>query len=243
MYTLYIDESGDEGPPGNSIHSQWFTTGGIIVNDDGRRRFEQAHDRIIAEHFTDKGIALSDKFKLHYSELREGNEPYSRLGNGRLRVADDVFAAIKNIDCSLISASINKASRLKKYADPFGVRAYTLLACRQHFQRFLEERDDAGRIVYERFTTAQRRKIMPEMRQLQDSVTRYFSPNLSKVKSRIGSGDPLAERTLQFADFFVYAPHIMLVTGREKRRRFEEIKHKYYNFGGAWWERGFMVID
>ena len=84
---------------------------------------------------------------------------------------------------------------------------------------------------------------MPEMRELQDSVTRYFSPNLSKVKSRIGSGDPLAERILQFADFFAYAPHIMLVTGREKRRRFEEIKHKYYNFGGAWWERGFMVID
>ncbi len=61
MYTLYIDESGDEGPPGDSIHSRWFTTGGIIVNDDGRRRFEQAHDRIIAEHFTDKGIALPDQ--------------------------------------------------------------------------------------------------------------------------------------------------------------------------------------
>ena len=165
------------------------------------------------------------------------------MGDGRLRVADDVFAAIKNIDCSLISASINKVSHRKKYADPFGVRTYTLLVCRQRFQRFLEEYDGAGRIVYERFTAAQRRKIMPEMRQLQDSVAGHFSPNLYKVKSRIGSGDPLVERTLQFADFFAYAPHIMLVTGKEKRRCFVGIKHKYYNFGGARWERGFMVID
>ena len=58
-------------------------------------------------------------------------------------------------------------------------------------------------------------------------------PNPYKIKSRIGSGDPLAERILQFADFFVYAPHNMLVTGKEKRRHFEEIKHKYYNFDGA----------
>lgn len=243
LYTLYIDESGDEGPPGDSIHSQWFTTGGIIVDDDGRRRFEQAHDRIIMEHFAGKGIALPGKFKLHYSELREDREPYRQLGNGRRRVADDVFAAIKDIDCSLVSASINKVSHRKRYADPFGVRAYTLLACRQRFQRFLEERDDTGRIVYERFTTAQRRKIMPEMRELQDSVAWRFSPNLYKIKSRIGSGNPLVERALQFADFFVYAPHIMLVTGKKKRSRFEEIRHKYYNFDGAWRERGFVVID
>ena len=77
MYTLYIDESGDEGPPGDRIHSQWFMTGGIIVNDDGKHQFEQAHDSIITEHFTDKGVTLPDKFKLHYSELREDRKPPS----------------------------------------------------------------------------------------------------------------------------------------------------------------------
>lgn len=224
------------------MHSQWFTTGGMIVNDDDKHLFEQAHDMIIAKHFTDRGIVLPDKFKLHYYELREDKEPYSRLGSERHRVADDVFTAIKSIDCSLISASINKISHHERYADPFGVRAYTLLVCRQRFQRFLEERGGVGRIVYERFTATQRRKIMPEMRQLQDSVTGYFSPNLYKIRSRIGSGDPLVEKILQFTDFFTYAPHIMLVTNKEKRSRFEEIKHKYYNFDGAWWERGFVVL-
>ena len=212
------------------------------MNGDGKRRFKQAHDRIITEHFMDKGIALSDKFKLHYSELREDREPYCRLRNRRC-LADDVFAAIKNIDCSLISASINKISHCKKDVGPFGVRAHTLLVCRQRFQHFLVERDGAGRIVYERFTTTQRRKIMSEMRQLQDSVAWHFPPNLYKIRSWIGSGDPLVEKILQFADFFAYAPHIKLVTKGEKKRRFEEIKHKYYNFNGTLQERGFVVID
>ena len=213
------------------------------MNDNSKHQFEQAHDSVITEHFTDKGVTLPDKFKLHYSELREGRKPYHQLGNGRRRLADDVFAAIKNIDCNLISASINKVSHHERYAGPFGVRAFTLLVCRQRFQCFLEERNDVGRIVYERFTTTQRRRIMPEMRQLQDSVAWYFSPDLYKISSRIGSGDPLVEKILQFADFFVYAPHIKLVTKDEKRRRFEEIIHKYYNFNGSWRKRGFVVID
>ena len=121
------------------------------------------------------------------------------------------------------------------------MRAHTLLVCRQRFQHFLVERDGAGRIVYERFTTTQRRKIMSEMRQLQDSVAWHFPPNLYKIRSWIGSGDPLVEKILQFADFFAYAPHIKLVTKGEKKRRFEEIKHKYYNFNGTLQERGFVV--
>lgn len=81
------------------------------------------------------------------------------------------------------------------------------------------------------------------MRQLADSVRHHYSPNLYKIKSRIETGDPFAEKILQFADFFAYAPHIKLVTNGEKERRFEEIKHKYYNFDGSWRERGFVVID
>lgn len=244
MYTLYIDESGDEGPPvDNDAYSQWFTTGGIIVNDKDEHLFEQAHDRITTKHFTDNGVVLPDKFKLHYRELRQKLKPYSQLPDKGFGIANDVFDSIKNIDCNLVSASINKVFHCEKYADPFGVRAYTLQACRQRFQFFLEERDDTGRIVYERFTATQRKKIIPEMKQVEASVVWYFSPNLYKIKSRIETGDPFIEKILQFADFFAYAPHIMLVTNGRKRRRFEEIKHKYYNFDGSWRERGFVVID
>lgn len=77
MYTLYIDESGDEGPPAdNDIYSQWFTTGGIVVSNKDKHLFDQAHDRIIAKHFTDNGIMLPDKLKLHYHELRQKLKPY-----------------------------------------------------------------------------------------------------------------------------------------------------------------------
>ena len=122
------------------------------------------------------------------------------------------------------------------------MRAYTLQACRQRFQFFLEEYNDNGRIIYERFTNAQRRKIMPEIKLIEKRVSKHFSPNLYKIKNLIETGDPFCENILQFADFFTYAPHIMLVTKGKKRMRFEEIKHKYYNFNGSWRERGFVVL-
>lgn len=240
---MYIDESGDEGPPNDDIHSQWFTTAGIIVDDDDKYLFEHAHDLIIKKYFTGKGIVLPDNFRLHYWELRENKEPYSHLGDKRRRVADDVFAAIRNINCSLISASINKTNHYQKQDDPFNVRAYTLQACRQRFQFFLEEHNGRGRIIYERFTNAQRRKIMPEIKLIEKRVAKHFPPNLYKIKSLIETGDPLGEIVLQFADFFAYAPHIRLVSKKEKGDRFDEIKHKYFDYDGTWRKRGFVVID
>ena len=192
---MYIDESGDEGPPNDDIYSQWFTTGGIVVNDNDKYLFDQAHELIIKKRFTDNGIELPDNFKLHYLELRENKKPYNKLKDRR-QVANDVFAAINNIDCSLISASINKISHRKKQDEPFSVRAYTLQACRQRFQFFLEEYNDNGRIIYERFTNAQRRKIMPEIKLIEKRTSKHFSPNLYKIKNLIETGDPFCENIL-----------------------------------------------
>ena len=62
-----------------------------------------------------------------------------------------------------------------------------------------------GAIIYERFTNAQRRKIMPKIKLIEKRVSKHFSPNLYKIKNLIETGDPFCENILQFADFFTYA--------------------------------------
>jgi len=245
LYRFYIDESGVdtlvEDPKKRHFGSDWFTTGGLIVDDENIERFEDAHDSIIRSHFTNRGIKLPDKFKLHYSALRQSKWPYNELSDTeRHGIADDVFDAINDIDCVLVSASINKAAHARKYTHPAGVRAYTLLACLERFQFFLEDVNDDGIAYYEEFTNSMRRKCTAEMEALR-SVTN-FHRTLGKIKGRVINGKPTKDIVLQFSDFFVYAPHIKFVTNHAKQQRWEQIRHKYYACKSIWKRNGFVRL-
>ncbi len=189
LYYFYIDESGVDtlvkDPRKQDFGYDWFTTGGLIVDEQGKKAFEDVHASIIDRYFHDNGITLPDRFKLHYSELRQKKHPYDKLSGTAQRhdIADEIFDAICNIDCALISVSINKVKHMAQYTHPTNVRAYTLLTCLERFQFFLEDSQDEGITYYESFTNSMRRKIMSEMPSLR-SITQLH-PILSRIKGKM----------------------------------------------------------
>lgn len=240
-----MDESGVDtlvkDPNKHDFGYDWFTTGGLIVNEQGKKAFEDVHRSIIDRYFDNNKITLPNKFKLHYSALRQKKSPYDKLPDATHRhdIADEIFDAICNIDCTLISVSINKVRHASKYNRPVNVRAYTLLACLERFQFFLEDKQSEGVTYYESFTNSMRRMITSEMNTLQ-SMT-HFHPTLGRIKGKIKNGNPRIDVLLQISDFFVYAPHIRAITHNEKQDRWKQIQHKYYR-GSGWKRRGFVVL-
>lgn len=245
LYYFYMDESGvDTLVKDTKKHDfgyDWFTTGGLIVDDQARKAFENVHASIIDRYFSDNEITLPNRFKLHYSELRQKKHPYDKLPGTTQRhdIANDIFNAICNIDCTLISVSINKVNHMSRYTQPANVRAYTLLACLERFQFFLEDRQSEGIAYYESFTNSMRRMITSEMLGLRSIID--FYPTLGRIKGKVKNGNPYTDVLLQISDFFVYAPHIKAITRNEKQDRWRQVQHKYYR-GRGWKRKGFVVL-
>lgn len=226
MYYLFLDESGIEGV------SKFLTIGGIIVNDRNRDRLHNEYNRIISTFFN---FPLPKNFKLHYEELRNAHRRkeesiYKQISHQRKQIADEMFCVIKTIDCSLLSVSINIKNHRERYYYPVNIYGYALYLLLERYQYFLDEHDQNGKIIYERYSNNLRHKV--------HAVHNYFEdnenfPNYTTFRSILGdieNGNPFAEPLLSFADFFVFAPWIKCESSYTKTCRYEEIKHKYYNF-------------
>ena len=224
-------------------NNRWFTTGGIITNSEGKKQFEAAYEQIVKTYFINRGISLSPEFKLHYHELRQNTCPYDQLScEDRENVANDVFEHINNIDCRIVSATIDKFSHRKKYSRPINVRAFTLLICLERFQYFLDEHQSEGSVIYEKFSRSQRIKITREMEYFQSIPNSPCPTNLPNIKGSVINGNPLQEKILQFSDFVVYAPYRYAVTEGGDDKRFNQIKDKYYNPNGPWGKKGYVKL-
>lgn len=248
MYHLYLDESGVEGlssnPNKKSLDDDWFTSGGIIINEDKIGEFETSHAEIIYEFFTKRGVTLPKDFKLHYREARQRQSPYDHLSEKEIgELANSVFNTVKKIDCVLVSSSINKRTHCSKpYPYTANVRAYSLLLCLERFQYFLEEKNEEGISIYEKLTRSMRRNIEKDLKNLRDLTNFPFFTSLDKIKGKIRNGDPIKEKVLQFSDFVVYTPHIFFYTNLKCSNRFNEIHYKYYNTNGNWKTNGCIYI-
>ncbi|MBM2819863.1 MAG: hypothetical protein HW410_1545 [Nitrosarchaeum sp.] len=249
LYHLYLDESGVEGlssnPSQKSADDDWFTSGGIIVNENNIGEFETSHSEIISEFFTKRGVTLPEGFKLHYREARQRQYPYDHLSEKEIgELASTVFNTIKKIDCKLVSASINKRTHCSKpYPYTANVRAYSLLLCLERFQYFLEENNKEGIGIYERLTRSMRNNIETDLQNLRRLTKFPFFTNLDKIKGKIRNGEPVKEKVLQFADFVVYPTHLLFYTNRKCSNRFTEIHYKYYNTKGNWKTNGCVYIQ
>lgn len=221
---MYVDESGTDSI--NDPQSDWFTTGGLIIRHNDMPLFERAHDGIMARFFPDE---TDRAFKLHYSSLLCGYGSYERMSpEERLQLADSMFSIIVNMPCHFVSVSINKNRHYQKYERPVKAQAYTLLLCMERFEMFLQDHDDEGDMVYERYTRRQGR----DLKYTRKNLSRHgvLSPSDQKrIIEPIMSGDPLEHKVLQFTDFAVYAPQKRLTTRGHKGRRWSEIRPKYYN--------------
>lgn len=229
MYYLYVDESGDEGDynENSGESSRYFTLAGIIVDEAGRYNFKVALDAILSRYF--KGVQLPPNFKLHYHDLRQGIWPYSLLQQ-RYAISNEIFSAIKSLDCALISVTLDLDNHCRKYSKPANPRAYTLLLLLERFQYFLEDKNTKGEALYEMYNSRLRKKVELVQKHLLDNENFPKPTALSNVSRRVKFGDPTKEPILQFADFFAYVPWIRSTTDYNAENRWNEIKHKYYNF-------------
>ena len=247
MYHLYIDESGDEGDyldeNENVIDgsSRYFTLGGIIVNDSDDQKFVDAYNDIITNYFS--GITLPSNFKLHYHPLRNKHSPYDQLKDeDRWKIPNDVFDIIKNLDCHLLSVTIDLDNHCKRYPNPVNPRAYALLLILERFQYFVEEQGSTGRAIYERFNAKMRKKAEMELKWLKKIPTFPTPTNLSRLNKHVESGDPTAQPILNFADFFAYLPYLRRESNGKATKRWDEINFKYYNFNGGWLKTGWVEL-
>ena len=112
---------------------------------------------------------------------------------------------------------------------PVNATAYTLYLILERFQYFLEELDENGKVIYEWFGGSLRKRVGIVHKQL--TVTYAFPKYtyFNNINRRICNGNPCNEYMLQFADFFAFAPWIKCESNGTKTRRYNEIKHKYYN--------------
>lgn len=77
-----------------------------------------------------------------------------------LSLANHFFEAIKTIDCKLLSVSVDLKKHCEKYSMPVNVTAYTLYLILEGFQYFLEELDEYGKVIYERFGGSLRKELV-----------------------------------------------------------------------------------
>lgn len=246
MYYLYIDESGDVGDFRDSEDnvilgsSKYFTLAGIIVNDETRIEFEEELDKLITETFD--GIELPSKFKLHYQELRQKYPPYDQLDDDfRWNISNSIFRWIENADCWLLSITIDLDKHCK-YSRPADPRAYSLLLILERFQYFLQDKNDIGIAIYEKFNSKMRKKAEFEQKWLKKIPKFPVPTDLSLLKDRVRNGDPIKEPMLQISDFFAYAPWIKQMSNGQASKRFYQILPKYYNLGGSQFFRGLVEI-
>lgn len=248
MYYLYLDESGDHDDYLDDYRriianrSKFFTLGGIIVKDENRILFEQHFDNLMSKYFG--GITLPEKFKLHYHKIRQRSPPYNQLTDpNRYAVMNEVFDKIVNCDCRLLSVTIDKERHCKKYSQPANPLGYILFLMLERFQYFLDEVQDEGIVIYERYNSNIRHAVDRVHRWLRSLPNFPTRTNFDSIVRSVVNGDPCSEPILQYADFFAYVPWILSTTDGKANRRYNQIKHKYYNLD-YWYsyERGNVVI-
>lgn len=248
MYYLYIDESGDSGDYLDKNKkviegsSKFFTLAGIIVNDNEKDRLDNIVRLTIDKYFNQ--MQLPKKFKLHYHPLRNKRYPYDQLSNEqRKQLADNVFGIIKESECVLLSVTINLEHHCVRYeekaADP---RAYSMLIILERFQDFLEERNEEGIAIYEKFNHQLRRKVDYTMTWLRDALHHRHYKELDNIKGPVKNGDPEKEPILQLSDFFAYATWIRSKTSGKSEDRWQSIKDKYFRLYDGWYRAGNVEI-
>jgi hypothetical protein len=204
LYYLYIDESGtdddylDEYYNVSGKRSKYFTLGGIIVSEDTRQILNKHYYSIISRFF--KGICLPTNFKLHYHDLRRRKYPFSQLKDEeRWLIADQMFNGIKLTKSYLVSVTIDKEKHCKRYSRPVNPTGYGLYLMLERFQYFLEEHEDIGFAIFERFNSKMRKMVERVHKWLEFTGSFPIFTNFENIIRHVTNGNPAKEPLLQYA--------------------------------------------
>lgn len=235
MYTLFLDESGDDfylkkDGSVNQDCSKNITVGGIIVKDSDIEEFNNKYYNLIRRYFYE--IELEDDFKLHYTKLKRGfKSPYKEIHfEGRAQLSRDVFSIIKNTNCSFLACNINKPNHWARYDEQTrNPKAYSLLVCVENFINFLQMHNEEGIIIYEEFEHI-RKQMGDEMKELLSYPNFPNIHNLHDVEKLVRSGNPQQHPTLQFSDFVIHSIWLHKERPDQIVNRFFDLTDKMYKF-------------
>lgn len=233
MYYLYIDESGDPGKyrdgNGNVIlrSSRFYTLAGILVNDSVKNQFEVEYQKIMSVYFS-RFPNIPQGFKLHFNSLRMQKKfPYDSLTEKeRLQLEHDVLKAILNLDCKVMSITLDLDYHYRQYREPIWPVALALLYALERFEEFQREYNTTGLSIFEKFSNSMRDKVTREWKKLQD-IPNFPHPNPWPDLNSVKNGDPCADHILAFADFFGYIPYFRK-KAIEDWNTFVPKYHKFY---------------
>jgi hypothetical protein len=143
-------------------------------------------------------------------------------------ISSKVFDSIKEINCFLLSVTIDLQKHYTRYSDPITPISFGLYLILERFQYFLEEFNASKcRVIYERYNDALKQEVS------QTHYRLHENPNFPKFTDLSGFeicyGDPVTEYMLSFADSFAFVPWKKSDSNGEKMDRYRQLRHKYYN--------------
>ena len=99
----------------------------------------------------------------------------------------------------------------------------------ERFQLFIEEKNDNGIAIYENYNSHLRKKVELIHKWIVEYPDFPSNVRFNNIEKTVRNGDPIVEPMLQYADFLVYVPWKKCTTENQLVRRWDEIKHRYYN--------------
>ena len=235
MYTLFLDESGDDGDyldsNGDVIFgsSKYLVVGGIIIKDTIINDFDNALSNLLDKYFIKKGIVPPQNFKLHCTDLNKGKKfPYNQLTRTeRQNLADEIFDTVSSFDCAVIAASLDLEKHCNKYNDRINAKAYMLFLCYEKLVEIKKQENITIEIIYEEFNHI-RKKIKKEITKLLSFPTFPNPQNLRDIENYVKSGKQNQHSGLQFADFIANAIWFARTKPNQKNRKMDIFYQKFF---------------
>jgi len=224
---LYLDESGDDGPPPPHGESKTdhMVYAGIVATPSQNLELKEGVDYILTRHFDSQGYDRPEE--LHYGALINDRGRYSQLkGIEKKNLADDVFRLINQVEPTLMGTVMDKRAQIEKYDDPAHPKAYSFRWTVERFHYYLEEKKSAGMVIAD----AEEGKIDKKIRELLYeakyegiSITKDKGSRVPRIMDSVALTPSEMSPGVQIADFVAYA--VLSKYDRDKGDRFQEISH------------------
>ncbi|MCH7647327.1 MAG: DUF3800 domain-containing protein [Thaumarchaeota archaeon] len=233
--TLYMDSSGDQGWPNPFGRSEtiWYTVGGIVLTPEQDLAIKTETTEILKKFIEDdmRSNFPSSYYELHYLDLMCGNNIYNKLEKiDRRKMADEVFALIKEIKPIVIATSINKLQMRKVYEDnakhPKTLAVGSVIS---KFSMHLTRNNKIGTVVYdeeEYRNDVLMRRMVSSFRRVGTEIKGWnYLPRktdkLTNVLNTINLCPSELSPGIQLADFI--ARSVWQHYEKQKNRRYEEL--------------------
>lgn len=223
-YIVYVDESGDHSLVEIDPEYSVFVLFCIFAKEDFILRIVPAVQKLKFDWFG------HDMVVLHEREIRQQKPPFKFLQTLplRTRFMRDLSALVENAPFTIIAAVIDKIAHRKRYAEPDNPYSIALRFCLERLLRFLNERDQAGRLthcVFEKRGAAEDRDLELVFRRV--CAGENFGGTRSNAIDIVFADKKTNSAGLQFADLTARPIGLHVLRPDQPNRAFDIIRHKF----------------